>query len=220
MSYATYNVKEIKITSEKNVTIDFVVNEANNIWREVSALPPVTQNNMDIIQQSHPEFCKAYPIVVRYMCQMQQYDTKAFRKWLMKIRERPWKTENEYLDAQADYVSMLYRAKNPRAPGREINHVRDNIRTILRDEHTIFKYYAEKSDKEINSKELALREKNKDELHEFVKLAGTRGMAPAGTVRVETDVATGIYSVLADNIIMPGAVPTYHTEITSADLLL
>src|ERR1700744_5814447 len=185
MSYATGDLKinSIKISSEKNVTIDFVANEANIIWRKVHK-----HADMDLIHRTHSEFCKAYPMVIRYMCEMNEYDPKAFRKWLMKIKERPWKTEEEYLDAQADYVSMLFRAKKPRAAQHEVNNVRKNIRAALQHEHTQFKFYAEKFDKEVNSAESTLREKNKEELYEFVRAAGEVGMAPAGTVRVESEI--------------------------------
>lgn len=176
---------KLKFTSEKTVSIDYVVSEANSIWRETKKRK-ITFGDVDSaealmreMQNTHPEFCKSYPIVNRYICQMQEYSAKAFRLWLKKIEQKPWKTEAEYLDAQADYVTILFKIKKPRANKTEINNIRTNIRAMLQKEHDTFKNYAQEFSKEVTEEEKILAEKNAAELREFAAIAGPAGLAKA-----------------------------------------
>ncbi len=177
-------------TSEKEVTIDQLVDEANVIWKYARARKLQFNDTegasrlISDVQRLHPQFCQSYPLVNRYICEMQEYNPKAFRLWLMKIKERPWKSEAEYLDAQADYVAVLFRIKHPRATKTQINNLRINIRTVLQEEHDKFKYYTNEFDKEVTAEDSILKHRNKAELCEFVKIAGEVGMSTAETVRV------------------------------------
>lgn len=183
----------MNIISEKEVTIDMIVTEANQIYKEMKQSKVQFDDEAGVEQlmrdtrQRHPEFCQSYPIVHRYICQMQSYSAKAFTLWLKKIQHHPWKTEDGYLDAQADYVAMLFRDRKPRAPLTEINNIRRNIRKILGDEHAAFKRQTQLIEKEVDTESAALIKENKSELAEFVKLCGEAGLSRAGTVIVETD---------------------------------
>ena len=110
--------------------------------------------------------------------------------WLMKIKEHPWRSEAEYLDAQADYVAMLFRVKTPRATRQQINQLRTNIRGMLQKEHEKFKYYTNEFDKEVTAEDSTLKYRNKAELCDFVKTAGEVGMSTAETVRIITEAGT------------------------------
>lgn len=215
---------KLKLSSEREVTIDFVVREASAMWKLMRSRKlkfgdqHAAEALMSEMQKTHPEFCKSYPIVNRYICQMQEYDAKAFKLWLMKIKERPWKTEGEYLDAQADYVVMLYRAKKPRANMTEVNNLRRNIRNMLQVEHDKFKHYAEEYEREVTAEESMLKDRNMDELHAFAKLAGEAGLSKAETLRVETDLAAG-EMVDIDSIVGCCETDTRQAEITADDLL-
>ncbi len=182
---------KIHIESEQEVTIDFVVREASRIWRRMRSarLPPgdmVAANAfMDRVRPDHQKFCQAYPIVFRYICQMQQYSARAFRLWLMKIKEHPWTSEEGYLEAQAEYAVMLYRDKKPRAPMSEYENLRANIHATLSSEHKKFKELVGECEKRVIADENILRARNADELYEFARVAGPAGIGMAETVRVE-----------------------------------
>lgn len=216
------NVK-LQLHSEKNVTIEFVVGEANQMWREMRQTKIKFGDEqgsewlMREMHKQHPEFCKAYPMVNRYICQMQEYDSKIFKLWLMKIKENPWKTEEGYLDAQADYVAMLFRAKKPRSSLTEINNVRKNIKAMLQKEHNAFKHYAKEFELEVNAEESSYQKKNVVELREFVELVGVDGIAEAGVVRMETDLELGSLGVNIDELC---GLSSVISEKTLADDLL
>jgi hypothetical protein len=209
MAYTTGDVDlKLRFTSEKEVDVNFIAQEATSIWRLMRSRKITfgdkdkTDAFMNEVQKNHPEFCKSYPVVNRYICEMQEYDEKTFRLWLTKISRNPWKTEDEYLEAQADYVTMLFRAKKPRSNQTERNAVRTNILAMLKTEHEKFKHYAKEFEREVSAEVDVLRDRNMDELHAFAKLAGCVGMSKAETIRVETDLTPkfviDIDSLIAD----------------------
>jgi len=185
--------RDIHITSEKEVTVDFIVDEANVMWKEMKSRNILFGDSaaasalMIDMRRGHPEFCKAYPIVTRYICEMQEYSEKGFRRWLTKIKYHPWKTQDEYLDAQADYVTMLYRVKNPRASRRDYDNVRKNIGDALRNEHEEFKQRVDEYDREVTAELDKLKSASTLDLEAFFKKMGLPGLSAAEILRVETD---------------------------------
>lgn len=218
--YTTGDVDiKVKITSEKNVTIDEIVREATQIWLKAKAknIPSgdidAAEALMSEFRKSNPEFCKSYPIVLRYICQMKEYDPRALRKYLIKIKEHPWKTEEEYLDSQADYVVILYQAKHKHWNRTDISRLRKNVRDMLQYEHEAFKHHVEEFDREVSSLEYVHKEKNSHELTEFVRIAAKTIESRGGTVRVETDLRGG------DIDIPVAGVDVKPIDITADDLL-
>lgn len=207
---------KVRVTNEKDVTVDYVVNEANQMWREIRSRKlkfgdmDAADAVMNEMRKKHPQFCKSYPIVLRYMCQMQEYDHRAFRNYLMKIKEHPYTNETEYLDSQADYVVILYKQRNSRWNCTQVSNLRKNVRGLLQREHDVFKSYVEEFDKEVSAETEKLKEKGTAELHEFVQIVGPEGMKAAGTIRVETDLISGM-SVDVDTI-----AANVNVELTSA----
>lgn len=208
-----------KITNEKEVTIDYIVKEAEQIYAIVKKHKLKTLDDADAmlsdLQKTHPDFSKAYPIVLRYMCQMQEYDSRALRSYLTKIQRHPYKTEDEYLESQADYVVMLYKSRNKHWNATNVANLRNNIRGILKQEHETFKNYVAAFDKEVNAETQHLNDLAMDDLRQFVRKIGVDGMASAGTIRVESDIQ-GDAPVLLDALI-PDTVSQF---VNSADALL
>lgn len=195
MSYATGDediTKSLKasITSEKNVSIDFVVNEATSIYI-LSKAVPYDENSreqfMSKMNKLHPQFSKSYPIVLRYIIMLGAYSPKVFKLWLQKIALTPWRNEEEYLEAQVTYISNLYRHVNPRAKTSDIVHHRDGIRKMLLDEHKQFKKYAEKYSAEVTANEEEFHKRNKAELTSYLASASADELLRAGTIRMESE---------------------------------
>ncbi len=224
--YTTGDVDlKIKVESEKEVTIDELVQEANEIWKYARSKKLTLGDHeasgklMSDVQRKHRQFCQAYPIVNRYICEMQQYSPKAFRLWLMKIKDHPWRSEDEYLEAQTDYIVMLFKVLNPRANRAHVSQLRANISAILRVEHEKFKYYTQEFDKEVTAEESMLGARSMGELHDFVVAAGEEGMAPAGTVRMKADVGSAVGDWLDVDKAAAELPPSVLPDVTSDDLL-
>ncbi len=181
---------KMRICSEIEVTVDFVVNEGNAIWAEFKRRKIDIQNDvatqelLDWARDKHPKFYSSYPIVCRYICQLGEYREKALRWWITKVKESPWKTEAEYLDAQTDYVCILYSQIKPRANLTDKRNLRTNIRNMLQREHEQFKQIGQEAVDEVNRQQAAAKKQVAAELREFVS---TNDMSDVGTVRVIND---------------------------------
>ncbi len=220
MSHVITNKLKLSVTSEKNVTIDDLVREAGIIWKDVRrrklnvGKTDETTALLKEIQTKYRQFCTAYPIVVRYMCQMQEYDSQTFRLWLGKIQLHPWKTTEEYIDAQTDYVVRLFRSRKPRSNNTEVGNLRTNIKILLTQEHNAIKKSAEEGEATVTKNEKYLHDRNADELFEFASNISQEGMQKAETYQVITDMIATEKINLDDLIGV-----SYITDITADDLL-
>lgn len=181
MTYSGDNdikLPNIKIENEKEVSMEFIIDEANDIWKKVKSYNVTLGDQeaadacMSAIRRDHKEFSTSYPVVLRYMAQMGEYSSKAFKDYLNHVKYHPWKSEADYLDSQADYVIRLYKAKNPKWNKTQVNNLRQNIRGTLEQEHKSFKTTVEKYKKEVDEEEAELTKKKIKELTEWYKQNG------------------------------------------------
>lgn len=96
--------------------MDTYIQDAENIWTDFNyryqndtkfrQLSPI--NQLEFYQKNHSQFMMSFPIVLRYMIEMKSYNTKAFKKFIERLYKKPYKTELEYCERQADYVKYLY----------------------------------------------------------------------------------------------------------------
>lgn len=219
MAYSTGEVK-ISISNERDVTLEQVVNEATTIWKKCrkEKLPfgdlEAADQQMEKIRKEHPEFCKSYPIVLRYICQMQEYKPRAFRKYLLKIQQTPWKNQEEYLDSQADYVCLLYQETKARWNRTDVENIRRNVRAMLQKEHDTFMMYAEEFDKEVNTEESLFKERATEAMREFYAQYGEETLSVP--IRAQSDLAA------RDDIDLDALSATMQpdtTTMSSSDLL-
>lgn len=172
------------IHNEKDVTPEFVLNEAKEMWafckKEIRTRKlrfgdvDGAEALMSDLRRDHKDFSTSYPVVLRYMAEMQQFHPEAFRKYLKKIAEHPWTNEDQYLDSQADYIVLLYKETHKRWNKTEVNRLRANVRAILQHEHDQVKRYQEEFKQEVEADEERFQEQSKNELAEFLRTVGER----------------------------------------------
>ena len=215
------SVKSIKIESEKNVTVDEVVAEGDAIFSRVRAAMRRKENLEELskeLYRSHPQFAQSYPLALRYICDMQRYNSKAFRRWLLKIKEHPWKSEEEYIEAQADYVYKLICAENPRGSVRDKHTAKANLRKLLMAEHKEFKQKADDVEKQVDTREQRLHDRNVDELFSFLRKFDDNDLASIGTYRVIVDVDKQKNESLLPKLELPSAVDSALPVALADDL--
>ena len=202
METSGLKLNNITFTSERELTIDEIVAEGDTMYKLVSAETKKGTAACQIhtlVSRAHPQFSKSYPLVVRYMCDLKQYSSRALRLWLTSVKAAPWKTETEYIESQADYVYKLVCVKNPRASTTDKLAVKSNLRQLLMREHNDFKENAANAEKTVTAHEDKLNDRNLDELYAFMKLLNTEdGIASIGTYRVETDLDTTPRKTIAE----------------------
>lgn len=214
------NNLKLAFTSEKEVTVDDIVNEGDAMYKYVKTrFGKCTSEQLHKeITQAHPQFSKSYPLVVRYMCDMKQYSSRALRLWINKIKNTPWKSEVEYIEAQADYVYKLVCDKNPRASETDKRAVKQNLRKLLMKEHDDFKNSAKIAEKTVSAREDALNDRNMDELYLFLQKFTLADIDSIGTFRVETELESAARARI-DEIIMSAAIDVPVCMSSSKKLL-
>lgn len=168
---------KVNIHSEKNVTVDELITEARTIYKKVRSGATFTD-----IESSHRQFCTSYPIVVRYMYETYTYHEKAFKLYLKGIVAKPHQSEDEYLESQAKYVSLLHRFENPRAGAKDIAAVRSNILKLLKTEHEAFKVAAKDAKENVEANESHMKEARADILKSL-----TESLPQRDWIVVDTD---------------------------------
>ena len=153
----------LSVRNEHEVSPEFIHDESREIWAKCKLAfktksiklgnEAKTQTLLNEIRDQHPNFSMSYPIVVRYMVEMQEYHPDAMRKYLMRIATHPWKSDDEYLDMQAEYVVILYKETHKHWGKDKIQLLRDNVRTLLHNEHYQFKNNIEVVKSEVERQE-------------------------------------------------------------------
>jgi ribosomal protein S20 len=184
---------EPKIEYEKKVTIDFVVNEASAVFKWVKKAkydnndPNKCNDIIAQIQKDHPEFSKSYPIVVRYMVHFHQYRRRALQKYLKRITVKPWQNEEEYLDSQADYATILFRESTPHHTQVEAKRVWERVRNELGNEKEKFKTMAKTIGEAVEKDETAAKAASVTELIENIISLGEKDIDMDCKVIIDPD---------------------------------
>ena len=172
----------------EDITADDILNEADAMWKKVLALniDVKDQDQVDVamtnMRREHKEFCTSYPIVMRYMTQFATYARTAFGKYLRRIEQNPWKSEDEYLDSQAEYVVLLYKETHPRWNTTNVQRLHRNIRTMLRDESKTFKDNLDAAEKDVTNNEKRLHSEMKREITEYFRVQLPTEVLPDGGI--------------------------------------
>lgn len=175
---ADIKLKNVKVHNARDVTAKDIVNEAKDICKKMRArkIKPgdfdAADKFMAEMRKEHKEFAESYPIVLRYICQMQQFSAKALSKYLNYIKEHPWKNEDEYLDSQAQYVVMLYKETHPRWDTTQVANLRKNIRTMLQKEHDRFIELSDKYKEQVEHEEKGYKVGRDETMTSFYQMYG------------------------------------------------
>jgi hypothetical protein len=132
-----------------------------------------------ILKEYHMEykkFCEMFPIVVRYMCQFQSYNSKAFERYLVKMQHNPPTNKKEHVvDRNADYIKYLWLEMNKKHPNRinESNKVWGEAYKLLNDEFENYLAVEEKARETIKERELEALAQKRKELLAFIEKCKT-----------------------------------------------
>lgn len=82
---------------------------------------------------------KKFPIIFRYMIETGQFHTKAMKQFIDKLKIKPYKTEEEYCERNADYIKYLYMCTHAHYNLKEAKQLWADTRIALLNEIKEFK---------------------------------------------------------------------------------
>jgi hypothetical protein len=158
----------MEIRNERNVTPEFILNEACAMWKDVVASGV---DKIDDIIPKYRDFCTSYPVVLRYMV-LNEFSRHAMKKFLRYVELNPWKSVDEFIECQTMYVVYLYKEQHPHYNSAHVKSLKENTRKILRQEHDEFESLGKKITTEVEQTEEELKKKAKDKLKMFFAIHG------------------------------------------------
>jgi len=166
------------IKNEKEVTSEFILKEANDIWERfmIANIPREdTEHNDDYFNKTakdHPEFFYSYPLVLRHMINDYSYHPDAFAQYLNQLSKKMWTNDSERMDAYTDYAVYLYKALNPLWHKDKLKHFKRDYRKRLQKDHDEFNKIADNASKQFDKEQIQYEnERRQEKLAQFEALA-------------------------------------------------
>lgn len=125
---------------------------------------------LDYYQRRYHNFAMTFPIVLRYMIQLNQYHKAAFTKYVKKMQNNPYRSEHEYCERQADYVKYLFMRLSPSHNAKEAQAVWQKTRDMLVEELEIFKRANEKVKQKLEKNNSQNSEERRKELKRMLSI--------------------------------------------------
>lgn len=173
---------------------------ANDVWkivRKPDFQKVDARTRMRVVQEKVPEFCKAYPAVVRWMVMMLRYSEKAFKEYLNMLQREhdkkaaaaadqmgtaPPKPGDGYLDyiaKQAEYARILYKCTTPHWNVKQAANIYKN------EYNTMVKTYKDMQKEEENVKSEFEDEKKHHRTEKIEEIVGFVQSAVNGPSRAD-----------------------------------
>jgi hypothetical protein len=136
-----------------SATIDELLSLANNIFTEIKKSTTEKDKLFNELHLKYRDFAQSFPIVLRWMVYVQDYDVKTFKRYLIKIKSPSWSTRKDFLESQADYLTMLYFTRNPCCSKQKLSLYRQAmINQLLEEDKQFEEAYKEAEIKEEQSR--------------------------------------------------------------------
>ena len=162
---------------KQKLIIDKYVEDAEDIWldyrtRKKSDLKFINMSIDDRInyyQRVYNKFALAFPVVLRYMVQLGSYNRKAFRRFVDRLTNNPYRSELEYCERQADYVKFLFMENNKSHSMKEANNVWKKTYDLLVKEVEVFKKANEDAKKNLEENKIRNNIEKRKELKRIIE---------------------------------------------------
>lgn len=126
----------------QNEEIEGTVKKADELWAAYRAAQDdpqwakkeVTDKISYFQGRGFGDFITKYAIPTRYMVMFGEYNRRAFQRYLLRLKTVGYRSKEDWIDRQADYVKMLWRAYNPRGSVKESMDAWQNARQSVKQE--------------------------------------------------------------------------------------
>jgi hypothetical protein len=146
---------------ESYLPINDVMVLADQIWNDIKHNSSSDDNKMEIYYSKYKSFANAFPLVLKWMIQMNVYNKSAFKKFLYKYNNTKISDKSSFLTLQAEYLVYIYR-ESKHVTSTQINEYRKYVINALLEEDKEF----EKIQDQIKQEKSLERRKN---LYNYLK---------------------------------------------------
>lgn len=204
--------KEIKLkekSDDKQSTEEYILNaltEAEKVWLNIKVLKATNneqfsklndEEKINLLRKDFTEFYNEFPIVSRYMICLESYNSKAFKKMLIKCKNTTFNNKKEtneeiWIQRQADYVKYLWEeSQTKRFTTKESNEVWNAAYKALSEEFKHFKNLHSEMEEKVK------KDNSKHKL-ELIKEMG--GRIVNGQQSLDTDDMKELVNILKDKL--------------------
>lgn len=179
-------------------TMDKILDEASAIMKKVNESGVRKEDDkgneflLSKLQNEHRDFATSFPIPLRWMVQMRQYDKKAFSKFLVYYRKvvtetstrtSVFATRKQFIEVQAEYIVYLKKAMTPRCDRSVILRTRENVIKLLTEESDEFEKVQKEVAEELKKDEASADKRRRDDLFNALTLALEKSRTTAGSTK-------------------------------------
>lgn len=160
---------ETAVNYSKNMQLDELLSLGTKIWNEVKKNPDIKDEKKSeelyyTIYNKYKDFGSSFPLILRWMVQMQKYSEKAFKKFLLKYSTANITSKKEFLILQADYIVYLYE-ESKHYNRKQVNTYREFIIKQLLEEDDELSSIQEELKTELQNLDMEKRQR----LYEYIK---------------------------------------------------
>lgn len=172
--YGDVTVKNIEVKAAKDAPAEKLVEIAKTIWREVSlsGVAPADDDGNDRLltelREKHPDFAVSFPLPLKCMVQMREFEPKAFETYLKTHVKAMYKDRKEFLASQAEYFILLYRAQRPRAGAREVARRREAVLASLEKDDEEFAQAREEAAAEVKRRDAEIDKERRERIYAYL----------------------------------------------------
>jgi hypothetical protein len=160
----------IKISSTSEKSIGDILEEAKKIFATVknAKINPADENGKHAlyrnIEKEHKNFVTSLPIISKHMIYNDEFSVNALKRFLKANPKLWWQTEDEWINANVNYIVDIIKIRNPKMDESRIKEYKVNYTRVLKEETVKFKKNLEEIEKEIVKEKQQLTDKKKAEI--------------------------------------------------------
>jgi len=157
---------------DKDKKIDELTTIAKKIWKrviEINLKKEYPQEMLlNVMQSEYNEFFLSFPLVLRWMVEMNQFKVSSFKRYLEIFLDAEIKTKEEFLKIQGKYLVILYKELNPTLSEEKILFYEEEINNLLTLEDEAFKEMEKEALEEIKEESKKASDEKKEKLYNMI----------------------------------------------------
>lgn len=133
---------------------------------------------LEELQDEFKDFSQTFPLVLRWMIQMKQFNLTIFKSYLKKFSLAAVASREEYLDLQAEYLVMLFRHNSNHPDEKKVQAYRRQLIESLIEEDKSFKEIQKEVEDQMKAEDKEITESLKKKIYSQLLQQGVNKETP------------------------------------------